>query len=53
MYTRPKEKMPNSSKKELVRLKKRAIAIMNPGTHDVASEVLNVRLIEDHQSPMQ
>ena len=36
-------------KKELVRLEKRAIAIMNPGTHyDVASDVLNMRLIEDH-----
>ena len=35
--------------KGLVRLEKRAIAIMNPGTHyDVASEVLNMRLIEDH-----
>ena len=40
---------PKYLKKELVRLEKRAIAIMNPGTHyDVASEVLNMRLIEDH-----
>ena len=41
--------LPKYLKKELVRLEKRAIAIMNPGTHyDVASEVLNMRLIEDH-----
>ena len=41
--------LPKYLKKELVRLEKRAIAIMNPRTHyDVASEVLNMRLIEDH-----
>ena len=41
--------LPKYLKKELVRLEKRAIAIMNPGTHyDVASAVLNMRLIEDH-----
>ena len=38
-------------KKELVRLEKRAIAIMDPGIHyDVASEVLNMRLIEEHHN---
>ena len=41
--------LPRNLKKELVHLEKRAIAIMNPETHyDVASEVLNLRLIEDH-----
>ena len=41
--------LPKYLKKELVRMEKRAIAIMNPGTHyDVASKVLNIRLIEDH-----
>ena len=41
--------LPKYLKKELVRLQKRAIAIMNPGTHyDVASEVLNMRLTEEH-----
>ena len=41
--------LPKYLKKELVRLEKRAIAIMNPGTHyNVASDVLNMRLIEDH-----
>ena len=41
--------LPKYLKKELVRLEKRAIAIMNPGSHyDVASEVLSMRLIEDH-----
>ena len=50
VHTLPKEKIPNSSKKKLVRLKKRAIAIMNPGAHDVASEVLNMRLIEEHHN---
>ena len=33
--------LPKYLKKELVRLEKRAIAILNPGTHyDVASEVI-------------
>ena len=41
--------LPKYLKKELVRLEKRATAIMNPGTHyDLASDVLNMRLIENH-----
>ena len=41
--------LPRYLKKGLVRLEKRPIAIMNPGTHyDVASDILNMRLVEDH-----
>ena len=43
--------VPMYLKKKLIRLEKRAIAIMNPGTHyDMASEVLNMRLIEEHHN---
>ena len=51
-HTRLLYALPKYLKKELVRLEKRTIAIMNPGTHyDVASEVLNnMRLIEEHHS---